>query len=331
MILWIWSRLWAFIFLGLFLAACPLLAGACAADPTAQATRVAVAQKTYMPEASTPVPPTPRPTPTQIPDTPTPEPVSQRTNWILLGGDMRAHREGTGYGNKTDVILLVSVLESDPLDIAVVQFPRNLYVPTDSIEDQWLFAVYDREGWGGIHRYFWEVFGVSVQGGFYVDMDGFVQIVDDMGGACIGNCGGYPPVMGTGEEVLEYLRDNEATWGYGSYDAEQRVFQVLASLWDRGVAIIGDGDLNRIVDSALDGWGDLIQTDLADIRQWYFAARTAMLYGTQEKQVRWIQLEEPYIVRGDTPLEVRGMVPNEMQLHDWMQDCVFDQECEADP
>ncbi|KKL10549.1 hypothetical protein LCGC14_2554690, partial [marine sediment metagenome] len=66
--------------------------------------------------------------PTPVP-TPTLEPVFERTNWLLLGGDYRAHRENTDFGNKTDVIVLVSILETDPMDIAVVQFPRNLYLP----------------------------------------------------------------------------------------------------------------------------------------------------------------------------------------------------------
>ena len=72
------------------------------------------------------------------------EPQPQRTNWLLLGGDYRAHREGTGYGNKTDVIVLVSILETDPIDIVVVQFPRTLYVPVEGMDDQWLSGVWGR-------------------------------------------------------------------------------------------------------------------------------------------------------------------------------------------
>ena len=65
------------------------------------------------------------------------EPIVDRTNWLILSGDYRAHRAETGWGNKTDVIILVSVLETEPLDIALIQFPRNLYVPVRGLEDQW--------------------------------------------------------------------------------------------------------------------------------------------------------------------------------------------------
>ena len=100
------------------------------------------------------------------------------------------------------------------------------------------------------------------------------------------------------------------------------------------IRILKDAGTDPIaaVDLIFSDWGDLIETDLADIRQWYAAAEIGVrVVADEQRNVRWIQLEEPYIVRGDTPLEVRGMVPNEMHLHDWMQDCVFDQECEADP
>ncbi len=139
--------------------------------------------------------------PTTLP-TATFEPVFQRTNWLLLGGDYRAHREGTDFGNKTDVIVLVSILETDPMDIAIVQFPRNLYLPIEGMNDQWLFAVWGREGWQGLHNYFQRAFGISLQGIHYVNMDSFEKVVDELGM--------------DGTETLAYLRDNENHCEHGS-------------------------------------------------------------------------------------------------------------------
>jgi hypothetical protein len=281
--------------------------------------------------------PVPRPTliplPT-IPTYPTPftvqrdpvfnEPIIDRTNWLILGGDYRAHRAGTGWGNKTDVMILVSVLETDPLDIAVIQFPRNLYVPVRGLEDQWLFAVWGREGWTGLQLYFREVFGVSLDGIFYTDMDRFEVFIDDLGGvAPIGS------ERLTGAETLVYLRDNHANWELGSYDAEQRSFHVLNAIWSRGFQYV-TGDPIGAAGLALSRWGPLLQTDLDSLRDFYALAELAYRVKTTEQIVRFIQLEEPYILRGDTPLEVRGMVPA-FDLEIWMIDCVFDQICEADP
>jgi len=281
-----------------------------------------------------PIPrPTPIPLPT-IPTYPTPftiqrdpvfnEPVVDRTNWLLLGGDYRAHRAGTGWGNKTDVMILVSILETRPLNISVVQFPRNLYVPVRGLEDQWLFAVWGRDGWTGLQLYFQEVFGASLDGIFYTDMDRFEVFIDDLGGIA--------PVGSqklSGAETLIYLRDNHANWELGSYDAEQRAFRVLNAIWSRGFEYV-TSDPIAAASLVLSRWGPLLQTDLDSLGDFYALAELAYRVKTTEQIMRFIQLEEPYILRGDTPLEVRGMVPS-YDLELWMNDCVFDQICEADP
>lgn len=258
----------------------------------------------------------------------------QRTNWLLLGGDYRAHREGTGYGNKTDVIVLVSILETDPMDIAVVQFPRNLYVPVEGMDDQWLFGVWGREGWQGLHQYFQRVFGVSLQGIHYINMDSFERLVDDLDGVNGMN----------GAETLVYLRDNENNWERGTYDAEQRVFKVLAALWDRASTFLLS-DPVAATNIVYSQWGDLFQTDLANLEQLYWLFTLGWKVKNNDYEIRLIQLEEPFIVRGDTPIiqnerPMRGMISNPVRfvhpnmldvLQAWMQECVFDQTCEADP
>lgn len=249
--------------------------------------------------------------------------IVQRSNWLLLGGDYRAHREGTGWGDKTDLMILVSVLETDPLNLVAVQFPRNLYVPVPGMDDQWLFAVWGREGWAGLHRYFRSVFDIELNGIFYTDMDRFEALIDDLGG--ISPAGSHL----TGAEALAYLRDNDNNWYRGSYDVEQRGFRVLEAIWSRGFEYVRS-DPVEATSFALARWGPLFETDLASIRDYYGLAELAYRLKTTEQVVRFIQLEEPYIARGDTPLEVRGMVPT-VDLGLWMIDCVFDQICEADP
>lgn len=246
------------------------------------------------------------------------EPFVQRTNWLLLGGDHRAHRTGTGWGNKTDVIVLVSVLETDPVEITIIQFPRNLYAPF-SMGDTWLFAVWDQFGWQGLHQYFQEVFGVILQGVFYVDMDGFVQIVDEMGGIRGRN----------GDEVLAHLRDNENNWGMGSYDAEERVFEILSGLYFNAERMFFEDPIAG-VDFILSSWGSLIQTDLSNVKQWYWIADTFLGIQGRQWNFHWIQFEEPYIMRGDTPIIQNGQ-PTRGMIVDPATNIKIWMECSLDP
>ncbi len=238
-------------------------------------------------------------------------PGPERTNWLLLGGDYRAHREGTGWGNKTDVIVLVSVLETDPMQVTVVQFPRNLYAPF-SMGDVWLFGVWDEFGWQGLHQYFQEVFGVTLQGVHYIDMDGFVKVVDGLGG--------------DGEAELVFLRDNENNWELGSYDAGERVFAVLRGLWEKGISYFLE-DPVAATNIVYSQWGDLFETDLGNIEQLYWLFRMGWRVRNAHIQIGTVQLEEPIIERGDTPImqneqPARGMVAA-VDLRDWMQNCVL--------
>ncbi len=299
------------IALGLFFASCtsvPFL------DPEEPAF-IAPMQTEIMEAETERAAPTIIPTPTEF----VPEP--ERTNWLILGGDYRAHRGVSG--NKTDVIVLISILETDPIDIAVIQFPRNLYLPIEGMEDQWLFAVWSREGWQGLHTYFQRALGISLQGIHFIHMDNFEKVVDDLGG-----------VNGmSGSETLSYLRDNTNNWELGSYDAGQRVFKVLSALWERGSTFFLS-DPVAAANIVYSQWGDLFETDLSNIQQLYWLFRLGWKVKNSDYEIRWIQLEEPFIVRGDTPIiqdekPMRGMIAT-LDLSDWFRDCVFDQVCEAD-
>ena len=151
-----------------------------------------------------------------------------RYNFLLLGGDYREHRAGTGRGDKTDVILLVSILMENPVKITVVQIPRNLYVPVEAMDNQWLYAVYGREGFVGLQYYFQQAFDVDLHGIFYVNMDSFVYLIDSLGGIWVADEG----IM-LGERTLAYLRDNDNNWEHGTYDAGGRQFKVLYALAEK--------------------------------------------------------------------------------------------------
>ena len=232
---------------------------------------------------------------------------ADRYNFLLLGGDYRSHRQ-TG-GDKTDVMLLVSILMEEPTKITVVQFPRNLYVPVDSFPDMWLFAVYGREGFVGLHYYYQQVFSVDLNGIFYVNMDGFISLVDGFGGLWLN--GGMD-----GEQTLAYLRDNDNNWSYGVYDAGGRQFKVLYALAEKVKTRFHEDALTTAKD-LWGAYGNLLETDLSTFEQIHYLAELAWTIATKEYIVETIRLAEPVVVRGETPLEVRGLVPNE-NLKSWM-------------
>jgi hypothetical protein len=274
---------------------------------------------------------------------PTSAPEPTRTNWLLLGGDYREHREGTGWGNKTDVMVLVSILQSDPVEITVVQFPRNLYVPS-SLGDTWMFAVWGQSGWDGLRTYFDEVFGIELTGIFYINMDSFVTLVDGLGGLVPW---GLDRIDHSGEGILEYLRDNENNWGGTTYDQQQRVFGVLIALLNTLADRIKDEPV-MTMKLLLENYGDLIESDLSTPEQFYWLAIVGGGILRNYNYVdRLIQLEQPYVIRGDTPIiqdgePMRGLIAGrDWNIPDgpaglsdpqiltiWMNVCAFGNGCE---
>lgn len=235
----------------------------------------------------------------------------KRFNFLLLGGDFRSHRAGTRYGDKTDVMLLVSIYLAEPAQVTVIQFPRNLYVPVDNFEDMWMFHVYGREGMTGLHYYFQQVFDIDLNGILYVNMDNFIDIVGTLGGIKVDGR------LMDGEQALAYLRDNENNWDYGVYDYEGRQFQVAQAIYDRFVDLIEGRDVVKIGQSLWKAYRSKVDTDLSTVDQVYYILTIAQRLIDQQPEIRYLALREPTIKRGDTPLEVRGMIA-QADLADWM-------------
>ena len=81
-----------------------------------------------------------------------------------------------------------------------------------------------------------------------------------------------------------------------------------------------------VATNALAGWFDMFQTDLSSIEQLYWLFDLGWRVRKADNQFDWslVQLEEPIIERGDTPimqneLPTRGMIAA-TDLRDWMQE-----------
>ena len=248
---------------------------------------------------------------------PPPDPDATVVNLLFLGGDYRPHRAGTKYGNKTDVMLLVNIVMDDPARVTIVQFPRNFYTPVEQMDDQWLFAVWSREGYVGLHYYFQQVFDVDLTGIFYIDMDGFVSLIDDIGGLKVSvPYSSYEPMNGT--EVLAFLRDNDNNWGCPEYDCGNRQVGVLLDLAETLKMQYKDKPLNTLV-VAFQAYQRAIQTDLSNVEQIRYLMDLAKLLGHRDYFMNREKLTKSgTVIYGDTPLDVRGWtVPDPQALQDW--------------
>ena len=284
-----------FIFIGVALFVGTIFLASCGVKP----------EEFDLPQASPTGTNTPLPVEPMVTRTPG---YAHRYNFVLLGGDYAEHRAHTGWGDKTDVMLIVSIFMSDPVEIKVVQLPRNLYTEVSEFPDLWAFAVYGEEGFPGVHYYVQEVFDLSVHGVAYINMDDFVKAVSEL--------------HLDGNALLEYLRDNENNWDYGVYDFEGRQYKVLRTI--TGTLI--ENFREDPVETAKDLWEfrRYIDTDISAFEQLHWMVELAYEILDKGYEIEFVPLREPAIAWEDTPIfPYRGFVLN-MDLHSWMNGVLND-------
>jgi polyisoprenyl-teichoic acid--peptidoglycan teichoic acid transferase len=132
---------------------------------------------------------TPQPTPTHNPmddlveeiGIPTPVRITQpipegMVNFLVLGSD---YRPSSGF--RTDVIMLVSV-NTKNATVSVVSFPRDLYVYIPGWMTQRINTAHPRGGFGMMQDTFEYNFGVRPTYYVMTNFQGFVGIVNSLGG-----------------------------------------------------------------------------------------------------------------------------------------------------
>lgn len=264
--------------------------------------------------------PTEKVIPTLMPSF-TPE-SPERWNYLVLGGDAGPGRPkpvAGGAGNKTDVILLVSVVLTEPAQVTIVEFPRNFYSPL-YIPDRLLFEVYWQDGFEGMRTYFGDVFGVELDGIAYVDMAHFVEYVNVIGGVETSReAEGCEPGMEfgaschfDGAQLLTWLRDNDNNWEHGVYDAGMRQHRALVAILDKVYAKFADKDLMAVF-ALFDG----VETDLG-IMQFVDAAFVGMQAIQHGMTIDFDRLAYPTIQRGNVPIEPWRAEIAHFDLREWM-------------
>ena len=217
--------------------------------------------------------PSPRPTATSTPE-PTPEPTpvptpvpaalaDARVNILMLGSDGSGTRRGRGEGWLTDAITLVSVAP-DGSHVALFSLPRDssdIPMPDGTIWGGKANAIAPILGPAAMRDAMSMVFGVPIDYYVMVDMDGFRQAVDWVGGVTVATPYTLADSVCTigagvhhldGTQALCFARHRAVDTDYARADRHQQLLlalrdQVLASQVDLAALAGGVGSLQTDV------------------------------------------------------------------------------------
>lgn len=105
------------------------------------------------------------------------------TNFLVTGIDYNTidPSAGTARGKLTDVIMVVQ-LNLETQKVNILQIPRDTYVGTDVSSTGKINAVYGKSGMEGLAQVIYDRFKLPVDHYVNVIMDGFIRIVDAVGG-----------------------------------------------------------------------------------------------------------------------------------------------------
>ncbi len=196
-------------------------------------------------------------------------------NILVIGQDRRANQGRS----RSDVLILCTVNKVQKT-ITLTSFMRDMYVQIPGYESNRINAPYVFGGMELIDKTLETNFGVKVDGNVEVDFNGFIDIVDMMGGVDIeltaaeakymnvnhsfdvaGESGVWNLKAGmqhlTGSQALSYARMRYV--GNSDYERTERQRRVLTQLIEKakGLSIT---ELNLILDTAL----PMITTDLSN-------------------------------------------------------------------
>ena len=212
-----------------------------------------------------------------------PSGADERFTVLLLGIDRRA--DG-GWGYRTDTIVIVSA-DRDAGSVALVSIPRDLQVAIpgrgdDRINTANVYGYLDGYAGGGpalVKEVIEASFGVAVDAYVMVDFDGFVQVVDAVGGIDVDvprtlDDPFYPDPRAEdphayttihfeagvqhmdGERALQYARSRMTTSDADRMERQQLILLALGEAVRRGS---WSADLPELVT----GLADAVHTDLA--------------------------------------------------------------------
>lgn len=196
---------------------------------------------------------------------PTVEPINHEPlmNILIVGQDQK---EEDTTRQRSDVMMLCSY-NAETNEVHVTSFLRDLYVKIPGgYSHNKLNAAYHFGGFKLLYETLLENFGVRIDGGIEVDFNGFVEIVDLLGGVDIYLTAEEAPYVSTnsvegvnhlnGRKALNYARTRKTDDDFGRTERQRKV---LVALFEK----IRNADIetvNELIDKAL----SMVKTDMSD-------------------------------------------------------------------
>lgn len=184
-------------------------------------------------------------------------------------------------GSHTDTIMVASI-NPDKEKISLFSVPRDLYINGRKINEYYTYYGVDT-----LERMVESVTGLQIDHYAQVDLDGFVQIVDTLGGVDVyvdkaiydglypNSVGGYSPYsidVGEhhfdGEEALRYARSRESTSDFDRAGRQQEILSAVRTKITQLDSVMDLKELSEIFQTAL----STSTTDLnvLDIASFYY-------------------------------------------------------------
>lgn len=196
---------------------------------------------------------------------PTVEPINHEPlmNILIVGQDQK---ENDTTRQRSDVMMLCSY-NSETNEVSITSFLRDLYVKIPGgYSNNKLNAAYHFGGFKLLYDTLLENFGVRIDGGIEVDFNGFVDIVDMLGGVDIYLTAEEAPYVSTnsvegvnhlnGRKALNYARTRKTDDDFGRTERQRKV---LVALFEK----IRNADVqtvSELIDRAL----SMVKTDMTD-------------------------------------------------------------------
>ncbi len=180
-------------------------------------------------------------------------------NILLLGLDSNAQREADHAGWRSDV-MIIAAINTRTKDIKLISIPRDTYTQVNKIDSEGRISSTDKNKinaafafGGGPSKYSYPnavaavrhlMMGIPIHGYAGVDMDGFCDLIDAMGGVTLEITDDMSerdpdfPAKGTtatlnGTQALEYVRERYTTPG-GDTGRSRRQRELLTAILAKG-------------------------------------------------------------------------------------------------
>lgn len=156
-------------------------------------------------------------------------------NLLLVGQDKRP-----GEGRQRSDVMIVASINLETKSVSLISFMRDLYVQIPGYSDNRLNAAYVFGGFPLLKDTLYKNFGITIDGCFEVDFNGFIKSIDKIGGVDIvlsraeANAIGVAykgdePTHLNGEKALSYARLRKIDSDFGRTDRQKKILLSAAN------------------------------------------------------------------------------------------------------